>query len=310
MATRLTLILVVVGFGLVYSQSGQEPPAGPAARPPSDPQNNPLNDCVVRGDTDPTVPYAALSPDTRFCQNSAREIRQQYFYCRGTLDENMNVIDDTEIVEFPTRAEDFWTIVLQYPALSYMDIARKRALFSVIWQLILNGGGGCSGVNNFQDFCVADAIPFYVTEYRESVIITLYNLGLPGNQIDECFNSGVRSGGDLVTRFRGKRALVISIGDFTLNEMFQQNVGPASSINDPSRDPTLRPVILTSFGGNATRYEAMDRVSSSDFASNPNPVNYGLKAGDKVFAFFGSVLVAILLVIIIFGFFIHPFFLS
>ena len=55
---------------------------------------------------------------------------------------------------------------------------------------------------------------------------------------------------------------------------------------------------------------ARDRTSDSRFASNPNPINYGLEAGDIVFAFFGSVLLVVVGALVVLGFFIHPFFLS
>ena len=51
-----------------------------------------------------------------------------------------------------------------------------------------------------------------------------------------------------MTRFRGKTALRLSL-NVTLEEMFSQNIGPASSIGNEDRDPTLRPVILNSWPG-------------------------------------------------------------
>lgn len=42
------------------------------------------------------------------------------------------------------------------------------------------------------------------------------------------------------------------------------------------------------------------------FASNPNPVDYGLEVGDYFFAVFGSIFVFLLLVVIVIGFIIHP----
>ena len=48
----------------------------------------------------------------------------------------------------------------------------------------------------------------------------------------------------------------------------------------------------------------------SEFANNPRPINYGLEAGDIVFAVFGSVFLTILVGAIILGYVIHPFFLA
>lgn len=46
------------------------------------------------------------------------------------------------------------------------------------------------------------------------------------------------------------------------------------------------------------------------FADNPRPINYGLEAGDIVFAVFGSIFLTILAGAIILGYVIHPFFLA
>ena len=48
----------------------------------------------------------------------------------------------------------------------------------------------------------------------------------------------------------------------------------------------------------------------NEFAENPRPINYGLEAGDIVFAVFGSVFLTILAGAIILGYVIHPFFLA
>jgi len=45
-------------------------------------------------------------------------------------------------------------------------------------------------------------------------------------------------------------------------------------------------------------------------AENPNPVNFHLEAGDYVFAVIGAIVVAIVVGLVILGFFIHPFFLA
>ena len=64
------------------------------------------------------------------------------------------------------------------------------------------------------------------------------------------------------------------------------------------------------YAGKLTLREAVRNVDDGDFASNPDPINYGLEAGDIVFAIFGSLLLAVLGFLIVLGYFIHPFFLS
>ena len=46
------------------------------------------------------------------------------------------------------------------------------------------------------------------------------------------------------------------------------------------------------------------------FASNPNPINFHLEAGDIVFAVFGTIFLTLLMGVVILGFCIHPFFLA
>ena len=62
--------------------------------------------------------------------------------------------------------------------------------------------------------------------------------------------------------------------------------------------------------GNLTLSDARGMTSEGNFGSNPNPINYGLEAGDIVFAVFGSLFLVAVGLIVLLGFFIHPFFLS
>ena len=45
-------------------------------------------------------------------------------------------------------------------------------------------------------------------------------------------------------------------------------------------------------------------------AGNPNPINYGLEAGDIVFSVIGAILLSGVMALVILGFCIHPFFLA
>ena len=67
---------------------------------------------------------------------------------------------------------------------------------------------------------------------------------------------------------------------------------------------------MYTYTGNLTLDQALDRIDDDDFATNPDPINYGLEAGDIVFAFFGSVLLVVLGFLVVLGYFIHPVFLS
>ena len=80
----------------------------------------------------------------------------------------MSVVSGTERAEFPTNTDMFWTIFLQFPALSWMDVARKRSAMRII-QEVANSGTGCgTDFSNYRDFCVANVETYEIAEYRES----------------------------------------------------------------------------------------------------------------------------------------------
>jgi hypothetical protein len=267
--------------------------------------------------TYPDEDFAALPFDQvnrtgnleRFCQSEADTIRQEHFWCRGYMDSDMNVVAGTARAKFPTTSDDFWTIFLQYPVLSWMDVARKAQIMRIIEEVAETPSDCQTNINDYRDFCVSNVETYEVAEYRESVLVTLYNLGVDGATFENCFRDGLRSGNPYVTGFRGKTALLVTL-NVSLIDMFNQNIGPASSIGNEFRDPTLRPVYLNSWAGNVSLSAARDGTSDSRFASNPNPINYGLEAGDIVFAVFGSILLVVVGALAVLGFFIHPFFLS
>ena len=86
--------------------------------------------------------------------------------CGGYIDEDAMVVPGTEAVALPTDITDYWTIFLQFPALSFMDVARKQQLFTVIADL-LSVQAACSAVD-YQDFCVSNVETYKVAEYKES----------------------------------------------------------------------------------------------------------------------------------------------
>ena len=90
-------------------------------------------------------------------------------------------------------------------------------------------------------------IQYLSLSHTHRVLVVLYNLGASGEVFDQCFRSGFgEASSDLVVRFRSKRAFRLSL-NVSLIEMFSQNIGPASSIGNPDRDPTLRPIVLGSW---------------------------------------------------------------
>jgi hypothetical protein len=251
----------------------------------------------------------------RFCQIEAYTIRREHFWCRGYIDENNTVVEGTTRVEFPDPdvTGNFWTVFLQYPALSWMDVARKASVLRIIQAIVTSQRECATNVMPYREFCVADVSTYDVAQYTESVLIRLYNLGsVSSGTFDSCFTAGLRddTNKDLVVQFRGKRALNLTLEEEELLDMFNRNIGPASSIGDEGRDPTLRPIVLRSWPGYISLSDARRMTSDGAFGSNPNPINYGLEAGDIVFAVFGSILLVVVGALVLLGFFIHPFFLS
>ena len=86
--------------------------------------------------------------------------------CRGYVDDEGAVVPGTVAVPDPETDDDIWTIFLQYPALAYMDIARKQRLFFILGALI-SDDPMCMGVN-YTDFCVDNVELYGVTDYEES----------------------------------------------------------------------------------------------------------------------------------------------
>ena len=99
---------------------------------------------------------------------------------------------------------------------------------------------------------------------------------------------------------------------------------------DPDQDPTQRAVVLGSYVGKQTCLlklvevisvcslctgdtsieRARGEMNLGEFVDNPNPINFGLEAGDIIFAVFGSIFLAIVGFLTVLGFCIHPFFLA
>ena len=72
---------------------------------------------------------------------------------------------------FPEEDEDFWTIFLQYPVLSWMDYQRKSSVLRIINEVAASGSVDnvdCDTVSNYAEYCVATVETYAVTEYRES----------------------------------------------------------------------------------------------------------------------------------------------
>ena len=82
------------------------------------------------------------------------------------------------------------------------------------------------------------------------------------------------------------------------------------SRDEPPEEVTIETLERLERGDSITGLEGSTYTSLEPFANNPRPINYGLEAGDIVFAVFGSIFLTILVGAIILGYVIHPFFLA
>lgn len=83
------------------------------------------------------------------------------------------------------------------------------------------------------------------------------------------------------------------------------------SRDEPPEEVTVETLERLERGERISELEGFVRYTSLEqFADNPRPFNYGLEAGDIVFAVFGSIFLTILVGAIILGYVIHPFFLA
>ena len=88
--------------------------------------------------------------------------------CRGYVDENNEIVASTARAVFPTESGMFWTIFLQYPALSWMDVARKASIMRIIRDVTASQTACSTNINVYSDLCVSNVETYQVAEYTES----------------------------------------------------------------------------------------------------------------------------------------------
>ena len=236
--------------------------------------------------------------DERYTFPLAVATRQRHFYCPG--------FGKNGVSGHPDSVNDnssYWTVFLQYPLLSYMDNARKWSLFRV---LLENAG---RSVNDLANLCIGNYTQYGVSTYNEGMLLHLYfknSTGVNIDQLNKVF-TGNMSG---FTTFLGKQAL--NVTKYWSDYQVQTSDVQPYFLRRPTglglttiEDPTLHAVYLGSWSGYFPLEMVLHHVQGR-FASNPNPVDYGLEVGDYFFAVFGSIFVFLLLVVIVIGFIIHP----
>lgn len=88
--------------------------------------------------------------------------------CGGYVDEYNNVIDGTARFNLPTDSSEFWTIFLQYPALSWMDVARKASVITTIRNIAVTQSECSTGIPVVENLCVSNVETHDVSGYFES----------------------------------------------------------------------------------------------------------------------------------------------
>ena len=92
------------------------------------------------------------------------------FQCQGFFQESTNgFTGGSNVALYPSEIADIWSIYMQFPALSYLDVNRKAALFRLIFRIA--GLSDTEARDLVQlDLCQG-ALEFYaVTEYAERYV--------------------------------------------------------------------------------------------------------------------------------------------
>lgn len=321
-------LLVLVA--LVATASAQTTMLMPEASPAPMPDTPTTVPPVTTEEAMPTTPPAPAEPGSlaeRYAAADAMETRRDHFYCLGPNQTRADIQPTDSNNQLSYR----WGLWIQYPVLSYLDSMRKRHLFYVISRMT-----DPSIFDN--EICVAEVEQYGVSTYRESVFVKLYlrnNNDLSTLQrLNDAFRGNYSRPSTYTVSYLGQTALNIIAteppGTVVLsNAQVKDNVHPGCDLeNCPEGDPTLLAVVVGTYVGSwyTTRYQGAEPVdiavedieagrvpefmSLANFVENPRPINYGLEAGDIVFAVFGSIFLTILCGAIVLGFFIHPFYLS
>jgi hypothetical protein len=235
-----------------------------------------------------------------------------------------DVMSDTlnvTFTQFEQNGSNVWTLLFQMPLLSYLDVTRKRALIDIVSKVSTS-----MPLLSLDNVCIGTYETYQLTTFSESILIHLYsrtNVPLNVSDLHGKFENNVNTAfmdtsNTYVVPYPGQT----NIRAFDLSKSPEFNTGellhPGSTSSDGATPVNLA-VFIASFPYNMTFTNAVegisrnltsDRIDTTRFAVNPNPINYGLEAGDYVFAVIGTLLLAVVMFLIIFGYFIHPFFIA
>lgn len=317
---RLQLMLIGVLLGLVALATAQDNDT--TTDEPATEEDMMMNGMNLTADDELVARYGG---------SVASEFRRRHFYCLDMGKVSRNFPDATTSSGNVNNVRPlYWAIFLQYPVLSYLDSRRKESLFQSIAAFVRNGDNSDLANFGYTDFCIGNVTHYRVSQYDESVLINVFfnnqssviNQNNEGSSITtEAFNNAfltgyrraVRDEGpnvNLVATFEGRDAIVVNpelpTDNLTQTEL---NKHPGVVAFENSRDPTLRAIFLASFDRYTTIEDALN-TPNLPFAENPDPTNFGLEAGDIVFAVFGSLFLLVVGGLTVLGFCIHPFFLA
>ncbi|XP_003388756.1 PREDICTED: uncharacterized protein LOC100631580 [Amphimedon queenslandica] len=245
----------------------------------------------------------------RFESSIAMQSRQNHFFCLERTTTDMGMVEYTS---FEQDSSAVWTLYVQMPLLGYLDVSRKGALMDIVSTLAsINSDNLCIGTYEVTD----------ISTFRESILIHIYGDSnrLAVNDIVNNFDARVRAAlnnaNDMSVINYPSQAGIITF-NLTASSRFENPLYAGDQSSDGAVPINLA-VYLGSYAGNLTFGTPVNNVSSSfgsntinTLASNPNPINYGLEAGDIAFAVIGSILLTVVMFLIILGYFIHPFFLA
>ena len=248
-------------------------------------------------------PNAGVDGVSRFDNSLSSNIRRSYYF--NCVEKNSR-----GSTTFPTANQlenNVLSIYFQMPVLFYLDFEIRAGLM-----LALRSATGSSNL------CIYRHQDMRVSYFEEGVLLSVFDsntargsANLNGEALRSNFMTGRTSAG--FTSFLGKSAINLAEPSLYTNGVIP---APLAARNGDSGDFTMSPtavrqhaMIIHYVVGCPDLFDVADTIISNA-AENPNAINFYLVAGDYVFIVIGSILSFSVLVLVVIGFFVHPYFLG
>ena len=252
-------------------------------------------------------PNAGVDGVSRFDNSLSSNIRRSYYF--NCVEKN-----SSGSTTFPTANQlenNVLSIYFQMPVLFYLDFEIRAGLM-----LALRSATGSSNL------CIYRHQDMRVSYFEEGVLLTVYDF----DTVNGTENTIVLNGATLLSNFMSRRNenrrfttfLGKSAIDLSQPLLYNNTLIPAplAERNGDRGEFTMSPtevrrhaMIIHYVVGCPDLFDVADTIISNA-AENPNAINFYLVAGDYVFIVIGSILSFSVLVLVVIGFFVHPYFLG